>query len=104
LYAPHFLYVSEVDCEEPNIEHEPELEKPKLSDLVAECKEILANMGKLLASYASKINSNPEPRALIEPDIIDKPESEAVNEPEPEPEPEVVPELVSLQEEMFHRN
>jgi len=82
---------SEVDCEDPDVEHEPNLEKPQFSDLVVECKEILANVGKLLASYAAKVDSDPEPIVLIEPDIVDKPEPEAVNEPEPEALVELVP-------------
>ena len=86
LYALHLLYVSEVDCKEPNVEYEPELEKPQFSDLVAECKENLADVGNLLASYAAKVDSDLESTVLIEPAIIDKPESEAVDEPELEPE------------------
>ena len=46
-------------------------------------------MRKLLASYAAKVDSDLEPPVLIEPNIIDKPESEVVDE------------LVSLQEEFF---
>jgi len=101
LYAPHFLYASEVDCEEPNVEHELELEKLQFSDLVAECKKILASVGKLLASYAAKVDSDLEPPVLIELNIVDKPESEAVNEPKPEPEAKVVDELITLQEEFI---
>jgi len=86
LYAPHFIYASEVDCEVPNVEHEPELEKPQFNDLVAECKEILASVGKLWASYAVKVDSDPKPLALVEPNIVDKSELEAVNEPKLEPE------------------
>ena len=46
-------------------------------------------MRKLLASYAAKVDSDLEPPVLIEPNIVDKPESEVVDE------------LVSLQEEFF---
>ena len=92
LNASH-LYVSEVNCEEPNVEHEPELEKPQFTDLVAECK-ILASVGKLLASNAVKVDSDLEPPVIIEPNIVDKPEPEAVDEPKPESK--VVDELVSL--------
>ena len=81
LYAPYFFYAPEIDCEEPNVEHEPELEKPQFSDLVTEYKEILANVGKLLASYAAKVDSDPEPTILIEPDIVDKPEPEVIDKP-----------------------
>jgi len=63
LYAPH-LYAFEADCKEPNVEQELELEKPQLSDLVAECKEILASVGKLLASYATKV--------VLDSEVIDK--------------------------------
>ena len=69
-----FFYASKVDYKEPNVEHEPKLEKPQFSDLVAEYKEMLARMGKLLASYAAKFNSYPKHSVLIEPDIVDKPE------------------------------
>jgi len=65
---------------------------------------------KLFASYAAKVDSDPEPLVLVEPGIVDKPKPEAINEPEPEPEvvdepesePEVV-ELVPLQEDMSSR-
>ena len=65
LYAPHFLYASEVDCKELNVEQELELEKPQLSYLVAECKQILTNVGKLLASYAAKIDPNPDSLVFV---------------------------------------
>jgi len=56
-------------------------------------------VGKLLVSYTAKVDSNSEPSVLVEPNIVDKPEPEVVNEPEPKPE--VVDELVPLQEEFF---
>jgi len=90
----YIFYASEVDCEESDVEHKPEPGKSKFSDLVAEYKEILASMRKLLASYAAKVDLDSEPSALVEPDIIDKPESEAVNEPQSEPK--VIAKLVPL--------
>ena len=85
-YAAHLLYASETDCKKPNVEHELKLEKKQLSDLVAECNEILASIGKLLASYAAKVDPDPEPPVFIEPDIIDKPDSEVIDKPELESE------------------
>ena len=63
----------------------PHLERPQFSDLIAECKEILAGVGKILESMAVK-NLGPES------EVID------------ERGPEVVAESVSLQEEIFSRS
>jgi len=81
-----FFYASEAHCKEPNVEKKLELDRSQLSNLVAECKDILTSVGKLLASYTAKVDSAPELPVLVEPDIIDEVESE------------VVTELVSLQE------
>ena len=64
----------------------PHLEGPQFSDLVAECKEILAGMVKMLESKAVDAIEDPK----LEPKVDDK----------PEPEPKIVVELVSLQEEI----
>jgi len=36
-------------------------------------------VGKLLASYAAKVDPDPEPPVLIEPDIVYEPDSEVVD-------------------------
>ena len=43
-------------------------------------------MGKLLTSYAAKVDSDPEPPVLVEPDIVDEPNSEVVGKSELESE------------------
>ena len=68
-YAPYFLHASETDCEEPNIEHKLEIERPQFGDLVAECKEILAGMRKILESMDAKIVTYLEPLVLIETEV-----------------------------------
>ena len=78
-YVP--LHASEADCEEHNVEHEPELEKPQCSDLIIECKELLADVGKILENMVTK-SADPEPPALAETVIVDESESE-VEEPGP---------------------
>ena len=59
-------YASKADCKEPNVEKE--LEKPHLSDLVVECKEILTSVGKLLAIYVARVD--PEPLVFVEPTLF----------------------------------
>ena len=54
-------------------------------------------MGKLLASYAAKVDPDPEPLVLVESDIIDEPDSKVVDKSELEPEveePEVKEHLI----------
>jgi len=72
-YAPHLLHASETNCEEPNVEHEPELERPQFSDLVAVCKEILAGMGNILESMTAKAVTDPEPPVLVETEVVEEP-------------------------------
>ena len=57
----------------------PHLERPQFNDLVIECKEILAGIGKILDNMAVE-DLEPE----LEVDV------------EPEPGPEVIAESVSL--------
>ena len=64
-YAPHLLHASEADCKEPNVEHESKLKRSQFSDLVAEYKEILAGMRKILKCMTTKITDS-EPPALVE--------------------------------------
>jgi len=99
------FYTSEVDCEESNVEHEPEL--------VDECKEILTSMQKLLASYVAKIDPDPEPPVLIESDIVENPEPKPeVEEPlieiladlPAEPTRELVPSLTVMRASLFLRS
>ena len=45
LYSPH-LHAYETDCNELNVKHELELERPQFSYLVTECKKILTGVGK----------------------------------------------------------
>jgi len=99
-YAPHFLHASDAHCEELNVEHELELERPQCSDLVTEYKELLASIGEILENMATK-GADPEPTTLTETVVIDdsKPESE-VEEPGPETDVELAP----LQEEVSSRS
>ena len=98
-YARHFLHASEVDCKEPNVEHEPELERPQFSNIVVECKVILAGVGRILESMAVKV-TDPEPPALVVIEIVDDLESELGVE---ESEVEVIAELAILKEEISSR-
>ena len=54
----------------------PHLERPQFSNLVAECKEILASMVKMLESRAIKAVDNTE----SEPEVDDNPEPEVYDE------------------------
>ena len=84
MYAPHFLYSSDADYNE-SVEHELKLDKPQLSDLFTECKEILASVGKLLTSYDAKADSDPKPK------VVKHQESESeVEEAEPEVEESLI--------------
>ena len=81
---------SHIDCRDWFILQEllhtryaPHLEGPQFSDQVAECKEILADMVKILESKAVEVVEDPE----LEPEFDEK--------------SEVVVELVSLQEKIF---
>jgi len=65
LHAQHSLCSSETNYREPNVEHKPELEKAQLVDLVAECMEILANVGKLLESMVVKVDTDSAPPVLV---------------------------------------
>ena len=82
LYAPHLRYSSETNYKESNVEYEPELEKSQLINLVAECREILVNTGKLLKSMAVKIDIDSVAPILIEPEVVEEPEPEVVEDPE----------------------
>ena len=42
-------------------------------------------MGELLASYTAKIDSDPEPSVLIEPDIVNESNSKVVDKAKLEP-------------------
>ena len=88
----HLLHASEADCKEPNIEQEPELEKPQFNVLVAECKEILAGVGKILENMTAK-GVDPEPPTLVETEVIENLEPELEVE---ESGSEVVIELAPL--------
>ena len=68
-YAP-LVYSSESDCGEPNVEQESEPENKPITD-----------------SSTTKVKADPEPSVIVEPEVLDEPESK------------VVVELVSLQEE-----
>jgi len=93
-YTPH-LYAFEGDCKEPNAEHELELEKPQLSDLIAECKEILDCLGKILENMTVKINTDSKPPVLVEPDVLEESKPE-VKEPEPKVEEPLIETHVDL--------
>ena len=70
------------------VKHEPKIEKPYLSVLVAECRQILANVRKLIESIAVKVDTDSSSRVLVEPKIVEEPESKFVEDTEPEPEME----------------
>ena len=88
---------SHIDCrywfvlQDFHTRYAPYLERPKFSDLVAECKELLAGVGKILESK------------LVE--VIEEPELEVddESEPRPGPGPKIIVELVSLQEKISSR-
>jgi len=90
---------SHIDCrnwlilQELHTLYTPHLEGPQFSDLVTECKEILAGMVKMLESRAVKVVDNTE----SEPEVDDNPEPEL--EVYDKPGPEVIAELMSQQEE-----
>jgi len=62
--------------------------RSEFSDLVAECKELLAGVGKILESKAVKIIEDPK----SEPEFDDEPGSE------------IIARLVSMKEEIFSRS
>ena len=71
-----------IDCQnwlilqELHIRYAPHLEGPQFSDLIAECKEILAGMVKMLENRTVK--------------VVDNPESELKVDDNTEPEPKVL--------------
>ena len=79
-YAPP-IYSSESDYKEPNVEQESE--SRSITDL---CTKIRVALKKLVASQAAKRDTDPEPSALVEPDVLEEPGSEVVIELEHEPE------------------
>jgi len=80
LVCSTFFFASEVNYKEPNVEHELELERPQLNDLVAECKEILNSMEKIIESLAAKVGIDPEPSILVKPEVVDEAEPEIIDE------------------------
>jgi len=72
------------------------LDGPQFSDLVAECKEILVGMVKMLESMAEKAVDN----LKSEPEVDDNPKPEPEVYDKSEPGPEVIAEPVSQQEEI----
>ena len=64
LYAPHLLYASEADYNDPNIEQEPESRS-----FTGICTEFLDEIQKLVANQTAKVDVDPEP------DIVNKPAS-----------------------------
>ena len=79
-FALHLLHASEADWEESNVEHEPELERPQFSDLIAECIEILTGMGKILESMATKVITGHEPLVLVEIEVVEESELKFVED------------------------
>ena len=71
---------------------------PSSSDLVTECKKLLADEGKILENMATK-GTDPELSALTEAVVIDESESEVE-----ESGPEIVAELPPLPEEVSSRS
>ena len=67
----------------------PHLESPQFSDLIVECKKILADIVKILKSKALN--------------VVEDLETELKIDDKAEPGPEVVAELVPLQEEISFR-
>ena len=76
-YAPYLFHASEIECTGPNVEHEVERDRLQFNDLVAECKELLISVGKILENMAVK-GTDLKPPALIETEVVDdaKPEPE----------------------------
>ena len=77
LYTPHLLYASEVDCEEL------EPESRSITDI---CTKLRVGLERLVASQAAKMNTDPKPPVLVEPDVLEEIGSEVVVELKPEPE------------------
>ena len=82
LYAPHLLYASEQTImlsKSPSFE----LGFRSFADICTELQEVLE---RYVASQAVKIETDPEPPVLIEPEVAAEPELTVIEEPEPEPE------------------
>jgi len=79
-YAPP-IYSSESDYKEPNVEQETK--SRSITDLYTKFRVALQ---KRVASQAAKRDTDPEPSALVEPDVLEEPGSEVVAELEHEPE------------------
>ena len=74
--------LSEADYKEHDVEHEPELEKPQLINLVTEYRVILAKVRKLLESMAIKVDIDSAASVLVEPEIVEEPQPKVVKDPE----------------------
>ena len=94
----HIDYRDWLILKELHIRYAPHLEGPQFSDLVIECKEILADMVKMLESRSIKAVDNTE----SEPEVNDNPEPEPEVYDKLESGPDVIAELVSQQEELPH--
>ena len=75
----------------------PHLEGPQFSDLIAECKEILAGMVKMQENMAVKAADDSKSKQEFDDNL----EAESEVYDESGPGPEVIAELVSQQEEIF---
>jgi len=73
MYAPHFLYASEVDYNDFNVKQEPKPESRSFTDIYT---KLLDEIRKFVASQTVKVDADPEPC------VIDK--------LDPEPELKVV--------------
>jgi len=75
LYAPHILYASEADYNEPNVEQDPKLEN---RPIVVICTELLDEIQKLAASQTAKVDAEPESELVDEPEpkVVDELDSE----------------------------
>ena len=79
LYAPHRFYASKADYNDLNIEQgsEPKPESRSFADIDT---ELLDEIQKLVASQTARVDVNPKPDIVEEPE----PKPEVVDEPDPE--------------------
>jgi len=70
LYALRLLYASEIDCEESNVEQEPELESRSITDI---CTKFRVALERLETSQVVKMDTDSEPPVLVKPDALEEP-------------------------------
>ena len=88
MYVLHLFYASEANY---NVEQEPE---PESRSFVNICTELRKALERYVANQAAKIDTDPEPPVLVEPEVATEPEPEPTVVEEPEPEPDIEEPLV----------